>query len=149
MNQHSDNRDRVENASTVYECGCGYDPRCPRCDGTGSIEIAPSATITVDQAIEAAEADDINHGGVIGITVGRTLAAEVRSLRAIVDRLPITADGVPVVPGDRLWGISRGFVYETYPVESLVLAEPGGLKTVENFYHTREAAVASLLGGAS
>lgn len=32
-------------------------------------------------------------------------AAEIERLHAIVDRLPKTADGVPIAPGDELWCI--------------------------------------------
>ena len=40
-------------------------------------------------------------GEIAGVT--REAAAEIRGLRAIVDRLPKTADGVPITPGMLLY----------------------------------------------
>ena len=40
----------------------------------------------------------------------RELCDEVERLRAIVDRLPTTADGVPIAPGDRLHDGRRNVV---------------------------------------
>lgn len=53
------------------------------------------------------------------------LEAEVERLRAVVDQLPRTADGVPILPGIRLWWIERNNpprfppTIETAVVESL------------------------------
>ena len=42
----------------------------------------------------------------------RTLAAEIERLRAIVAKLPVTADGVPVVPGMSIWTMLNGTICE-------------------------------------
>lgn len=42
-------------------------------------------------------------GGVGAHVILAEQDAEIKRLRAIVDKLPKTADGVPVVPGDDLW----------------------------------------------
>jgi len=83
-------------------------------------------------------------------------AAEITRLRAIVEKLPKTADGVPVVPGDELWvrhpdggcagtrrwwkhpslGWSVGFEHmQNEPID------------VSSCYSTREAAEAAKEGG--
>ena len=71
-------------------------------------------------------------------------ADEIERLRAIVDKLPKTADGVPVVPGMKLFflcpfenRITSDQVFQDRP-------EVGGMTIeVSNCYSTREAAEAA------
>ena len=79
--------------------------------------------------------------------------AELRELRAIVDKLPVTADGVTVVPGEDTvwrWSSIRGWVecqIETSEPEDggweyvLCTSLIGG--GVDSCYSTREAAEAA------
>lgn len=80
----------------------------------------------------------------------RTIASlkiEVEQLRAIVDKLPKTADGVPVVPGPRTlweWCSLRSEAREVRPVNPAYQNE--GID-FSGYYSTREAAEAAK-GGA-
>jgi hypothetical protein len=72
-------------------------------------------------------------------------ADEITRLQAIIDRLPKTADGVPIVPGDTIW-----FDIDNYStVAGIEIEEPGGQWWVsfgisgaetDQCYSTREAA---------
>jgi hypothetical protein len=71
---------------------------------------------------------------------------QIERLRAIVDRLPKTADGVPVVPGMTAFALmptTDGTGKCIYPVEMYAI-QAGGKYTA--LYSTREAAEAA--GGA-
>lgn len=78
------------------------------------------------------------------------LASERDSLRAIVSRLPKTADGVPVIPGiDFVWGMVSGGVHqlEVVPgVDSGMWATFNGddRQYVASCFSTRDAYLASL-----
>lgn len=85
-------------------------------------------------------------------------AAEVERLRAIEAKLPKTADGVPVVLGDNIYGVDRdgtvfgcGFISMTAPSENDgewfgIGRDEGGSEwrsTPRMFYSTRAAAEAA------
>ena len=92
-----------------------------------------------------------------------TLRAEITRLRAIVERLPKTADGVPVTPGMLVWdGTSLTQTYDdgspytgfrvnrvgseiafTRQRKSWVDVEGLGEITTDNLYSTRAAALAA------
>ena len=76
--------------------------------------------------------------------------AEIERLRAIVDRLPTTADGVPVVPGMRLWtSYNSGRDVSGFEVNSdgnltcLHFRDGGFDRCVWAHYSSREAADAA------
>jgi hypothetical protein len=71
------------------------------------------------------------------------LIAEVVRLRAIVGKLPKTADGEPVVPGMKLWIVNSS--NEAVETEPLLLGDSEGwLQDYEmEVYSTREAAEAA------
>ncbi len=88
-------------------------------------------------------------------------AAELGRLRAIVERLPKTADGVPVVLGDNIYGVDHdgtvfgcGFISMTAPSENYgewfgIGRDEGGSEwrsTPRMFYSTRAAAEAAMKG---
>jgi hypothetical protein len=60
---------------------------------------------------------------------------EIERLRAIVDRLPKTADGVPVTPGMTLWGAGGGY--------GIQINRVGPYRTYPLMYSTREEAEAA------
>ena len=68
--------------------------------------------------------------------------AELRRLRAIVDKLPVTADGVPVYHGMKAWYPGDN---ESGTVTFHVCAE-GGFSAIAACYSTREAADAARKG---
>ena len=76
--------------------------------------------------------------------------AEIERLRAIVDRLPTTADGVPVMPGMRLWtSYNSGRDVSGFEVNSdgnltcLHFRDGGFDRCVWAHYSSREAADAA------
>lgn len=86
------------------------------------------------------------------------LRAEVARLREVVDRLPRTADGVPVVQGDTIWEPVTYTYANGKPVGALgceFLCMQGGKWVVHEygpaqdgpFYSSREAALAAKDGG--
>ena len=86
-------------------------------------------------------------------TVLPRAVAEIRELRAIVDKLPVTADGVPVVPGeDTVWRWSSILGWVECQIETSE-PEDGGWEYVlctsligggvDSCYSTREAAEAA------
>jgi len=74
------------------------------------------------------------------------LEDDVLSLRAIVAKLPKTADGVPVVPGMKLWEINKhnggihSFTAFWIGKDDFALSELGRRCHVSCLYSTREAA---------
>lgn len=80
-------------------------------------------------AIDGAGTDD----GVVD-AIG-LLLEEIDRLHAIVERLPITADGVRVLPGDRVWHIHGGW-------RTVILAD---MARQLREYSTREAAMRALV----
>ena len=70
------------------------------------------------------------------LEVNERVAVHIAELEAIVDKLPKTADGVPVVPGMELW-----FVNEHGKASMGVTTPTFG--QVSRFYSTREAALAA------
>ena len=69
-------------------------------------------------------------------------AAEIEGLRAIVGKLPRTADGVPVVPGMDCWYRSCGGRVTNFPVEDWSDIATDWDDYGRRFYSTREAAKA-------
>ena len=61
---------------------------------------------------------------------------EAKRLQAIVDKLPKTADGVPVVPGMEVWDLSKP---NSFPSKVNGVSAPG-VGWYECRYSTREAA---------
>ena len=74
----------------------------------------------------------------------QAVMAEVERLRAVVDRLPHTADGVPVLPGDTVCAVFGGDLVEEVTLQDWRHALPGksGGK-YPGCYSTREAAEAA------
>jgi len=76
----------------------------------------------------------------------RAKEAEVERLRAIVAKLPKTADGVPVVPGMKLWEINKhnggihSFTAFWIGKDDFALSELGRRCHVSCLYSSREAA---------
>jgi len=80
---------------------------------------------------------------------------ELERLRAIVDKLPKTADGVPVVPGMRLWVFAGAHDYEPSGLRSVTVRRLTAMAAsgwehrqlqrtpLSKFYSTREAAEAA------
>lgn len=64
--------------------------------------------------------------------------AEVERLRAVVDRLPQTDDGVPVLPGDVVWTVFADSADDGPEPVTIEYLRPGG--TYKACYSTREAA---------
>jgi hypothetical protein len=64
------------------------------------------------------------------------LQTEIERLRAIVDRLPKTADGVPIAPGQGVW---TWFPDRSQP-ETVTLQRIGACGVYAGCYSTREAA---------
>lgn len=62
---------------------------------------------------------------------------QMAGLRAIVARLPKTADGVPVVPGQMVWATLDG------AIEEVEIQRPGKRGTYVGCYSTHEAAEAA------
>ena len=99
---------------------------------------------------DATEADGVCVGEHTAETLAEAAAKEIKRLRAIVDKLPKTADGVTVVPGEDTvwaWHPHRGEFTE-YAVEiSQPYAEVDydfvDPNCVCRFYSTREAAEAA------
>lgn len=88
------------------------------------------------------------------------LLSELTRLRAIVDKLPVTADGVPIVPGMKVWKLADGNFGEAYgevvagiyPVAGdMCVGNTGWEALPGEVYSTRDAAIASCpsLGAAS
>ena len=89
-----------------------------------------------------------------GHEAAETLAAEVRRLQAIVDRLPKDASGRPVGPGDRVWvlllnhpeemSVWEFFAYD-YPAQTRIwsVQTAVGEYRLLDCYPTREAAEAA------
>lgn len=72
---------------------------------------------------------------------------EIERFRAIVDRLPKTADGVPVVPGMTLWARLRGRWVEVAVAQvalcGVLSTAHHGYISAKNTFSTREAAEAA------
>lgn len=77
--------------------------------------------------------------------------AELAALEAIVEKLPKTADGVPVVPGMKVWGVIDGevpmFTVEIVRVDEIVGHSERGSwgfnQSTFQCYSTRSAAEAA------
>ena len=98
-----------------------------------------------DEARRVAGLLDKSIGGGIDIArLLRTLAAEVDRLEAVVARLPKTADGVPLVDGDRVW-VPDGTEYiYSHPIDTDLLyyrTECGVGLFASACYSTRDAAL--------
>jgi len=70
---------------------------------------AEKAEADLKTEIESAKKAVGNFREILGCQIRKTeaLKAEVKRLREIVDRLPKTADGMPVMQGDTLFGVSE------------------------------------------
>jgi len=66
------------------------------------------------------------------------MCEEIERLRAIMDRLPKTADGVPIVAGMELWRVRADVVIHRFAMISDVDVEGSDPATL--CYSTREAA---------
>lgn len=77
------------------------------------------------------------------------LRTEIERLRAIVDKLPQTADGMPVVPGMRVWRLEHpttlGHVVMSVRKGSVDLNGMGTVFQASSLYSTRNAAEAARL----
>lgn len=84
-----------------------------------------------------------DHDGWLAYAAGRAAGdAEVARLQAIVSRLPLTADGVPVEPGAKVW-TPGGAEWEVYCADRA--CEPRSYDNdpsmkISECYSTREAA---------
>ena len=87
------------------------------------------------------EAGNCEDGGARAAYLLRWAADEIECLRAIVDKLPKTADGVPVVPGTRVWTSRAGGEPVWWADAVLVPAIPWS-----DYWSTREAAEAAAKG---
>ena len=87
--------------------------------------------------IDVAEA--MHDADPIVAVVIRRLAYDRNRLQAIVDRLPKTADGVPVTPSMELWWVDGASGISAYGRESM----PTIHHYIEDTYSTREAAEAA------
>ena len=69
---------------------------------------------------------------------------ELEQLRAIVDKLPKTADGVPVVPGMMVWRVLLSGSLDYREVVSIISSDVVSLNDIGAYfgdlYSTREAA---------
>lgn len=76
--------------------------------------------------------------------VAKPLKAEIERLRAIVDKLPRTADGVPITPGMIVYYAARGQVWDEMASEMFISARCS-CPTPErwSWYSTPEAAKAA------
>ena len=78
----------------------------------------------------------------------KSLAAEVERLQAIVGRLPHTADGVPICPGDWIWITSTlGAIREKAWSTSHETVRSGANWPLARCYSTREAAENAIARG--
>lgn len=66
---------------------------------------------------------------------------EIERLQAIVAKLPQTADGVPILPGQKVWGI---FANKSIEEVEIIRGSQGGM--YPGCYSTREAAEAAQKG---
>lgn len=82
-------------------------------------------------------------------------ASLIRSLCEIVEKLPVTADGVPITPGMKLWTdndgeIESGTITSLYPVNGEMMVGCSGWEQApRDCYSTREAALAAAGKGKS
>ena len=79
--------------------------------------------------------------------VGEDAAVEIGRLRAIVDKLPKTANGVPVVPGMKLWDANVSLA-PYGPIDVVMAGNDGDYYQPhewdwDNCYSTKEAAEAA------
>lgn len=102
--------------------------------------------MTVDEAIDQLHDMAVNEypEDVAAVAVVRK---EIERLQYIVDRLPKTADGAPIVPGMALWYRSPAGIIETPPLDTWAEIE-GMIAEDEDygpdtFYSTRAAAEAA------
>ena len=136
-------------------------------DTERTLELAIDATpdpllVLCDSAIEQwggepVKADSIHTPEARAVFLAQVLKstlAEVRALRAVVSKLPVTANGVVVAGGDPVWTL--------YGAQWLVICDESGYRAAEpdtiehdpscavnECYSTREAALAAASAGAA